>query len=124
MDVTPYFFDTYAFFEIIEGNKNYKKFSEGIALITTKMNLMELYYGLAVSYGKKTAKKYFDKYQEYCIPISFDLIEKAMDFRLENKGRKLSYADCVGYVLAKDLGARFLTGDKEFKEMANVEFVK
>ena len=32
--------------------------------------------------------------------------------------------DCVGYVVAKRVGVKFLTGDREFKDMPNVEFVK
>ena len=45
MEVKTYFFDTYAFFEIITGNKSYMKFINGINFVTTKLNLMELYYG-------------------------------------------------------------------------------
>lgn len=32
--------------------------------------------------------------------------------------------DCIGYVYAKENGLRFVTGDKEFEGMENVEFVK
>jgi len=119
-----YFFDSYAFFEVIEGNKNYLPFSENIALITTKLNLMELYYGLASNYDKNTASKYFNKYKKYCIEISFELIEKAMNFKIENRKKNLSYIDCIGYVTAKESNAVFLTGDKEFEGLENVEFVR
>ncbi len=32
--------------------------------------------------------------------------------------------DCIGYIFAKQLGIKFLTGDKEFENLDNVEFVK
>ena len=38
--------------------------------------------------------------------------------------RNVSMTDCVGYILAKQLGIKFLTGDKEFEHLDNVEFVK
>ena len=36
----------------------------------------------------------------------------------------LSYVDYIGYILAKQRNVKFLTGDKEFENMDNVEFVK
>ena len=41
-----FFFDTYAFYELIKGNLNYKTYDKEIIVITTKLNLMELHYGL------------------------------------------------------------------------------
>ena len=32
--------------------------------------------------------------------------------------------DCIGYIMAKKLNIKFLTGDKEFENFLNVEFVK
>ena len=32
--------------------------------------------------------------------------------------------DSISYMHARDLNVRFLTGDKEFMDMPNVEFVK
>jgi predicted nucleic acid-binding protein len=40
------------------------------------------------------------------------------------KDRSLSYADCVGYITARKFGIPFLTGDKEFKDMEGVIFIK
>jgi predicted nucleic acid-binding protein len=47
-----------------------------------------------------------------------------MKFRLKEKAKRLSYVDAIGYQLALEKNAKFLTGDKEFKGMKNVEFVK
>ncbi len=43
MDSPAYFFDTYAFFEIIRGNPGYRKYAE-VQAITTIFNLAELNY--------------------------------------------------------------------------------
>ena len=123
-EIESYFFDTYAFFEIINGNPNYEKYSKGIAIVTTKLNLMELHYGLLASYGKETADKYFDKFIDLCIEIDDKIIKSANNFRYLFKKKKLSYIDCVGYILAKARNLRFLTGDMQFEDMENVEFVK
>ena len=45
MNEEKFFFDTYAFFEIIRGNPKYEKYKNVIA-ITTIFNLAELNYNL------------------------------------------------------------------------------
>ena len=122
MELT-YFFDTYALFEIVHGNKNYILYSN-VALITTKLNLMELHYRLLDLYGKDYAEKAYNKFLQFVIEISDDIIKKANQFKLINKKRRLSYVDCIGYIIAKMNNVRFLTGDKEFENFENVEFVK
>ena len=47
-----------------------------------------------------------------------------MNFRYKNKTKKMSMTDCISYIMAGNLGIKFLTGDKEFKGMEGVEFVK
>ena len=47
-----------------------------------------------------------------------------MAFKLYNKKEKLSYVDCIGHCLAKEIGVRFLTGDQKFENKENVEYVK
>ena len=38
--------------------------------------------------------------------------------------KKLSIPDAIGYTVAKRLGIKFLTGDKEFEHMEDTEFIK
>ena len=116
-----YFFDTYAFFEIINGNPKYKIYAETEA-ITTIFNLAELNYGLKKKMSKELADEYTDKYHQYAVDVTLEDIKKAMDFKMIHK--KLSIPDVVGYTLAKRFGIKFLTGDSGFKDMDNVEFVK
>ena len=124
MEVRTFFFDTYALYEIIEGNKNYRSYIKNVAIVTTKLNLMELYYGLLVNYNEKTANDLYDKFLSYYTSIDDNSIKKAMIFRALNKKKDLSYIDCVGYIISKQRNIKFLTGDKEFEDMENVEFVK
>lgn len=42
----------------------------------------------------------------------------------EQKRKDLSYADCIGYTYAKRHGMKFLTGDRQFERMQNVEYAK
>ncbi len=47
-----------------------------------------------------------------------------MAMKKQFKKPRLSYVDCIGYVYAKHNNVPFLTGDREFAKMDNVEFVK
>jgi len=48
------FFDSYAFFEILYGNSNYEKYKNK-NIITTKLNLFELYFCLLTEEGEEYA---------------------------------------------------------------------
>lgn len=52
------------------------------------------------------------------------IITEAMELRNKWKRLNVSSTDCISYVMAQHLGIRFLTGDKQFKDKANVEFVR
>jgi predicted nucleic acid-binding protein len=122
--IKTFFFDTYAFFEMIHGNPNYDNYKKDIAIITTKLNLMELHYGLLLSFGKEIADYYFDFYSKFAVEIPNDIIKLANYFKKVMKNRNVSYIDCIGYTLAKSRNILFLTGDKQFRDLDNVEFVK
>jgi len=55
--------------------------------------------------------------------ISKGLIKAAMNFRLREKKRGLSYADALGYQMALELNVTFLTSDSAFKGLANVNMI-
>ncbi|MBS3135225.1 PIN domain-containing protein [Candidatus Woesearchaeota archaeon] len=124
MEIKTFFLDTYALYEIIEGNENYIEYTKNVAIVTTKINIMELFYGLLIKYNEKVADNFYEKFLPYCTGIEDNVIKKAMTFRALNKKRNLSYVDCIGYIIAKQRNIKFLTGDKEFEYMENVEFVK
>lgn len=122
--IKSFFFDTYALHEVVHENKNYTPYIKDITLATTKLNLMELHYVLLRTYGLEYANKAFDYFNKFCVEISDETIKEANEFRLKNYKRELSYADCLGYILAKQHNAKFLTGDNQFEDFENVEYVK
>ena len=118
-----YFFDTYAIIEITEENKSYEKYKEE-DIITSILNVGELYYSLLKKNVEATAETWHEKLKQSAVLIDAEIIKKAMKFRIENKEKKFSFIDCVGYTLAKERNLRFLTGDGGFRDIDNVEFVK
>lgn len=121
---TILFYDTYALLEIIRGNINYKNYLKNVGIVTTRLNLMELYYRLYILHGLETAEFYYEKYKPFVMEMGDSTIKKAMIFKAENRKKDLSYVDCIGYVFAKENKIKFLTGDVQFKGMDNVEFVR
>ena len=118
-----YFLDTYALIEIVKGNKNYEKFLS-FEIFTSLYNLYEFYFILLKDYNNVIAHKFFEKFREKVVNIEDEYIFEASKFKLDNLKKRLSYVDCLGYIIAFKLGVKFLTGDKEFEKFENVEFVK
>lgn len=119
-----YFFDTYAFFEILKGNPFYDNYRIGVGTITTKLNLMEFHHQLLTLRGEGFADLYYDKYEKFAVPFDSETIKNASKFRARHKKLNMSYIDCLGYAIAKSRNIPFLTGDKAFANLENVEFVK
>ena len=115
------FLDTYAIFEIIKGNPNYKRYEE-FELITTIFNLAEFNYNFKKEKDNKFVDEYTQKFFDFVVDVRLADIKNAMD--LKTTKRNLSIPDAVGYTVAKRLGIKFLTGDTDFEYMENVEFVK
>lgn len=120
-----YFLDTYALIEIIKGNSNYQEYAQE-DFITTKLNLMEVYYTLLRLFNQKTAEHYYDLLLPACIELEDNAIKIAMLFRLEQRKQKnlMSYIDSVSYIVALTNNIRIVTGEKHFLGLRNVEFVR
>ena len=118
-----YFLDSYAIIEILKSNQDYERFSD-VELVSTRINLVEVAYHLLESFPKQKAEEIISSLKFSILEIEEKQITTIAQFRKENSKKKLSYIDCMGYVLAKENGLKFVTGGKEFKEMPNVEFVK
>lgn len=119
-----FFFDTYAFAEIIYMNKNYDVYTKDITICTTRLNLMELHSGLIELKGKEFADRLYDRYLEFAIEPDNEILKNASRMKRTFKERNLSYIDCIGYLMARSRKIPFLTGDKQFKDLINVEYVK
>jgi len=119
-----YFLDTYAMIEIVKGNEDYKKYLN-MKFITTKYNLAELHYFILTRFDLKTADLYLKKFSVYVVDFSIEVISKAMIFRKKmREDIRISYIDCLGYLVAITNSAKFLTGDDHFKNLPHVEFIK
>ncbi len=118
-----YFFDTYAVAEILGGNPQYAPYAETPVTITV-FQLAEIYWHALRTYEDSEADEIYEHYRCAVVNVDDTTLKTAIKFRLRHKKRKLSYADCVGYIYAKRHSMKFLTGDKEFHDLPDVEFVK
>ena len=117
------YYDSYAIIEYVNGNLRYDKYFKDYEGITTLYNVMEVYYAILREENELKAKEVLEMLKSIVIYPSFDDIEEAMKFRLRHKLKRFSYADCLGYILAKKRNIKFLTGDKGFMDIPNVIFV-
>ncbi|MBS3077491.1 hypothetical protein J4233_04430 [Candidatus Pacearchaeota archaeon] len=123
MEEIEYVFDSYAIVEILKKNEKYNPYLEYDVYMTV-YNLAEIYYSVLNEHGEEKANIVFDKYRDCVCEIEDDVLKEAMKFRKEHKKQDISYADAIGHTYAKMHSMKFLTGDKEFELMENVEFVK
>ena len=122
--MSKYFYDSFAFIEYFHGNLHYKPYFEEHIGVTTIFNVAEVYYVVLNEMGKVMADEMLKTLLSYVIDVDGEIITKAMLFRFLHKKKKLSYADCIGYEVARLKNILFLTGDKEFKDLPNVMFLK
>ena len=118
-----YFFDTYALVEIIKENPNYGRF-KGEDITTSILNIGELYYSLLKNFGGEKAELGRKKFEQTAFGIDLNDVISGIKFRYANMGKNLSYVDCISYSLARERKLIFVTGDKDFENIENVEFVK
>ncbi len=120
-----YFFDTYALVEYLKGNALYKERVEGGG-ITTVLNLMELYYRVLAEHGEDVADKVYLTFRVFAVGFDDDDVRNALKLRLKLRaeGVATSYADALGYYMSLKHNVKFLTGDKAFRGLENVEFLR
>lgn len=116
-------FDTYALIEIAKDNPKFTRYNRQEFLITD-LTLAEFYNIMMRDFNEQTADYWFKKVSPNSKPVSKELLVEAVKFRRKNMTKNISFFDAVGYVYAKTKGHKFLTGDKAFEGMENVEFVK
>ena len=121
--MNKYFYDSFAIIELFRGNKDCANYFSEHGGITAFHNAAEVYYIMLREEGEEKAKIAFDFLRKITIFPDFDIIDESMKFRLKHKKLKFSYADCLGYILAKRNNLIFLTGDSTFKNFPNVEFL-
>ena len=117
-----FLYDTYALIELLNKNPNYEKYSTK-EIVINGFIFAEICYQL-IKDNVKNLHEYLNEIEPAIINPSPKMIIEAMKFRYENKKKKMSTTDCISYIMAKELEIKFLTGDKEFEHLENVEFVK
>lgn len=117
------FYDTYALYAIATGKESYKEFAKDYTIVTSLMNLYEFYYISIKEKQNEIAEKFFNRLLDNCSEIKAEHVKEAARFRFKEIKKKLSYLDCLGYVIAKANNVKFLTGDAGFKDIGNVRFV-
>jgi uncharacterized protein len=123
--MSTFFADSYALIEMLKGNEKYLVF-QNERLITTEFNICEVGFAVCREYPAnaarvlKTVRKMVTLHatsdEDYCSGA-------ARRKEASGKGKKLSTIDSVGYSVANRLNIPFLTGDREFADMDNVQFV-
>jgi len=117
-----FLYDTYALIEIFNKNPRFEKYVDKDIKIN-ELIFAEFCYKLFLE-NVPNADRYIEELMPVVITPSFEVIKEAMQFKVINKKKGMSMTDCISYIQAKNLGIKFLTGDKEFENMDNVEFVK
>ena len=119
-----FYFDTYALIEIGKSNPKYEPYKDGVIILVNKLNLMELSYFLFKEKKVDEIKEIFDNYAKYDVDYDEEVLINAAEMKFKFLKERLSFIDCIGYLLAKKHNAKFLTGDEKFRNRENVEFVK
>lgn len=121
------FADTYALIELLKGNPNYERYSQDY-LIATEFNLLELTYALLREFGRTETAKIVKSIRDSIeiLPTEDSDYLDASEFRksVNQTGKKLSLIDALGYSCSRKQRIKFLTGDREFSSMENVEYIK
>ncbi|HIH23807.1 TPA: type II toxin-antitoxin system VapC family toxin [Candidatus Woesearchaeota archaeon] len=118
---TEYFFDTYAIVELLDKNPAYAMYN-GAQIRFTRLNVFEFYFFLLRQRGETAADSFISRARTLTVEYDDRTIAAAAKVKLVN--RQISMTDAIGYVTALRLGVKFLTGDKAFKGMRNVEWVR
>jgi len=121
--MTSFYYDSYAIIEYLKANPKYQKYFIMPGL-TGYENLIEVFYSMLKEEGLDKARIVLEKFATILIYPTVEDIEPAMVFKLQHRSKNFSYVDCLGYTLAKKHHLIFLTGDKGFEHMPNVEFMR
>jgi hypothetical protein len=124
--MSTFFADSYAIIEMLKGNENYLLF-QNERLITTEFNICEVGFAVCREFPadatrvlkmvRKMVTLHATRDEDYCSGAAWRK-------EASGQGKKLSTIDCVGYSVANRLNIPFLTGDREFADMDNVQFVR
>lgn len=115
--------DTYALVEIKNNNPKYAKIVNQDFIISA-FTLAEFYYILLREETKEVANHWYQKLKPFIVQCNIGQLIKAMDFKFENRKINFSFFDCIGYITARENNSKFVTGDKGFKNVENIIYIR
>lgn len=115
--------DTYALMEIYNGNPKFSSYLNTNSIITGE-TLAEFYGVLLKEHNEDEAEFWYKKLKFLVKNVSFEILIKSIKFKFENRKNNISFFDAVGYIYSIENNLLFVTGDKEFENFRNVEFMK
>ena len=120
------FADSYALVAFLEGNDRYVRIFQSKTLVTTALNVLEVYGTLLRRIDRREARELASGFLPIAVSAPAEASLAAAEFRHSMRARKkdCSYVDAWGYSVAHQLSIRFLTGDHAFRHVENVEFVR
>src|SRR3989344_3968987 len=77
-----FFFDTYAFYEILIENDNYKSYVNS-KIVTTKLNIFELYLIVLRNVSEEKAEEILEKYYPFAKDFDENVIKEAAKMKKE-----------------------------------------
>jgi predicted nucleic acid-binding protein len=124
--LADFFADGYAFIAYLEGNERYARIFQKKAVVTSALNLLEVYSTLLRRISEDEARRIGTALIPLVVPVPPEVALRAGDFRrsMRSKRRDCSYVDAWGYASAMQLGVPFLTGDPAFRGIEHVSFVR
>ncbi len=115
--------DTYALIEISNGNAKFMKYLD-LDFVITDLILAEFYAVILREYNEETANYWYKKLEPYSISVDKLILIEAIKFKYKHRKTNISFFDSVGYMFSLKNNYLFVTGDKEFENFNNVEFLK
>ncbi|MCR4419204.1 MAG: type II toxin-antitoxin system VapC family toxin [Clostridia bacterium] len=111
-----------AFLEAEEGGEKVKELLEtpGFRFYVSAVNLGEVYYILLRERGKEAAESVVDELRRAgsitVVDVTWERARAAAELKAPGG---ISYADCFAAALAAEKGAALVTGDREFRRVAD-----
>ena len=120
------FADSFALVAFLEGNPRYVRIFRRKKLVTSALNVLEVYATLLRRFNREEAREAAGAFLPVVVEVPPEVALTAAEFRrtMRASKRDCSYIDAWGFAAAKHEGVPFLTGDPAFKHVENVEFVR
>ncbi|MBI4214445.1 PIN domain-containing protein [archaeon] len=118
-----YLFDSFAWLEFFEGSKRgeavKRLLRDKTKIYTTSANYYEVFYRMEQKKGPFARERamHFIESSSKIVPIDTEIAAHAAELRLSEK---LSAIDAFTLVAARQVGARLVTGDEDFRRFEEV----